>query len=70
MLAKKFYFVKKFSVKNYFCPQIFDLHIKLKTPTMPRTALKVVWYEKLYLDGDRPRGGDRPTKTPWITLFL
>ena len=22
------------------------------------------------LDGDRPRDGDRPTKTPWMILYL
>ena len=44
--------------------------MKSQPPTMPRTALKVVWQKNLYLDGDRPRDGDRPTKTPWMTLYM
>ena len=35
---------------------------------MRRTALKVVWKKKLFLDGDRPRDGDRPTKPPDLEI--
>ena len=37
---------------------------------MTRTALKVVQKKKLFLDGDHPWDGDRPTKPPWMTLYL
>ena len=34
-------------------------------------AKKIVkFFRKSPRPSDRPRDGDRPTKTPWVTLFL